>query len=350
MPVFLAGLAKVAVKGAVKAGVKGTIKGTAKKVVKKKLSAKNIKSNLLKKKDQLKKIQIEREKQESRETVGESKFAKEDSGKGAGNVLGMGNFGFIGKIINVILTLIVSVVIKKLIEFREAIGKVISFIKPIWDMVTFNLQMMAKGIKFIFQAAGAIFGLSSKNKELKDAKESMEMTNKGINKELQKQEYSGEKDKDEEQEDKKDDSKKDDIIGKALKESSDFIESEATINQVDDKQNPDKTTNLSWVMNKVNKVVKGKSDKATSKLKGQSSQITKSSDFTPDKIAQIKNKKPVTNGLGPTQKMKNKGKIIIQPIEKVVHAGGGSGSSGGRGSSNVQSPVPSSSGSSMRIP
>ena len=89
-------LGKVALKSVAKQGakqtVKGSIKGTAKKAVKKKISAKNIKSDLLKKKDQLKKIQIEREKQESRETVGESKFAKEDSGKGAGNVLGMGDF------------------------------------------------------------------------------------------------------------------------------------------------------------------------------------------------------------------------------------------------------------------
>ncbi len=346
-------LGKVALKSVAKQGakqtVKGSIKGTAKKAVKKKISAKNIKSDLLKKKDQLKKIQIEREKQESRETVGESKFAKEDSGKGAGNVLGMGDFGFIGKIVNVIITLLVSVVIKKLIEFREAIGNAIKIIKPIWDIIMFTLNKMAGGIKFIFQAAGAIFGLGKKNKELEDSKKMIEESNKGINKELEKQEYSGEKDKDEEQEDKKDNAKKDDVIGKALKESSDFIKSEATISQVDDTQNPEKTPSLSSVMGRVNKIVKGKADKTSSKLKGQSSDIKKTKEQV-NPISFWKKKKPVTYELGPTQKQRNQGRTIIQPVEKIVRVNGGSASSGGSGSGNVKSPVPSSSGSSMRIP
>ena len=56
----------------------------------------------------------------------------------------------------------------------------------------------------------------------------------------------------------------------------------------------------------------------------------------------MKKRRPITRGLGPTQRMKNKGKIIIQPVEREVRVGGGNGSSGGSsGSSNIKSPVPS---------
>lgn len=354
--VAIKGMIKGAVKGAVKVGAKQTIKGAAKKAVKKKLSARNIKSNLLKKRDKLKKLQIERDKQESRETVEKSSSNQQESKKGGGSILGKST-GFLGKIISATLTLMVGWIIAKLRGFATAIGKVIDFIKPVWDIIMGTLSKMVGGIMFIFKAAAGIMGLGKKNRELEEAKTSMKKSNEGINKELEKQEFSGEKDKDEGQEDKKDSRKKDDIISKALKESSDFIQSEATINKVDDKQDQSSQKSLSKesVLGKVNKVVKGKGDKAKSKFQSQNKQVSPVIQKALDKVNKkglsgLETTKSVNGGLGPTQKQKNRGKVIVQPVEKVVRVNGGSGSSGGSGTGNVKSPVLSLSGSSMRIP
>ena len=227
---------KGGVKGAVKTGIKGSIKkGATKGAVKKKLSSKNIKSNLLKKRDKLKKLQLQRDRQQIRETVQESSSNEQKSNKDGGNILGKRG-GFLGKIISVTLTLLGGFIIAKLRGFANAIGKVIDVIKPIWDVIMGALSKLAGGIMFIFKAAAGIMGLGKKNRELEEAKTSMKKSNEGINKELEKQEFSGEKNKDEEQEDKKEEDKKDKIFSEALKESSDFIQAQDTINKVDDKQ------------------------------------------------------------------------------------------------------------------
>jgi len=346
-------LGKIALKAVAKQGakqaVKGSIKGAAKGAVKKKLSAKNIKSNLLKKRQKLKKVQLERQKQE--ETVSKPSNQPQDSGKGRGKVGLAGlDLGIFGKIINVISIFIWSYVIRKIIQFREGIGKTISAIKPIWDVVMGTLAKMAGGIMFIFKAAGAVMGLGKKNRELEQAKNSIKQSNEGINNELAKQEYSGEEDKDEEQEEKKETDQKDAVISKALKESTDFIESEATVNQVDDKQMSQSQgdTNPATMVGKVNKIVKGKADASTSKLNNTKAEVSPAVQRALDKVnanelGGFKTVKNINDGLGPTQNQKNKGKMVIQPVERIVRVGGGNGSSGGSGSSNIKSPVPSSS-------
>ena len=353
--VAIKGMIKGAVKGAVRVGVKQTIKGAAKKTVTKKLTARNIKSNLLKKRDKLKKLQLQRDRQQTRETVQESSSNEQESG--GGNILGKDPRGFLGKIIKTTLILLVGLIITKLRGFATAIGKVIDFIKPIWDIIMGALSKMVGGIMFIFKAAAGIMGLGKKNRELEEAKTSMKKSNEGINKELEKQEFSGEKNKDEEQEDKKDSRKKDDIISKALKESSNFIQSEATINKVDDKQDQSsKSISKESVLGRVNKVVKGRGDKAKSKLNNQSSQISPAIKKEWEKanrngLGGFEVTKSVNGGLGPTQKQKNKGKVIVQPVEKVVRVGGGSGGgSSGGGGDNTKSPVGSSSGNTMGLP
>ena len=177
-------------------------------------------------------------------------------------------------------------------------------------------------------------------------------SNEGIHKELEKQEFSGEKGKDEQQEDKKDEDKKDKILSQALKESSDFVQAQDTMNKVDDKQDQSsKSISKESVLGRVNKVVKNKGDKAKSKLSGQKSQtspiIQKALEDVHKKGFSVKK----TGGLGPTQKQKNKGKVIVQPIEKVVRVGGGGGGgSSGGGGDNMKSPVGSSSGNTMGLP
>ena len=349
-------IAKVALKAVAKQGAKQTIKGAVKKSVKKKLSARNIKSNLLKKRDKLKKLQLQRDKQQTRETVQESSSNEQESKKG-GNMLGKKG-GFLGKIITTTLILLVGWIIAKLRGFAKAIGKVIDVIKPIWNIIMGALSKLAGGIMFIFKAAAGIMGLGKKNRELEQAKTSMIKSNEGINKELEKQEFSGEKGKDEEQEDKKDEDKKDKILSQALKESSDFIQAQDTMNKVDDKQDQSsKSISKESVLGKVGKIVKGKGDKAKSKLNNQKSQVDPAIQKQIDKAhrkGMLKDgfevKKSVNGGLGPTQKQKNKGRVIVQPIEKVVRVGGGGGSSGGGGSDNVKSPAASSSGSTMGLP
>ena len=353
--VAIKGMIKGAVKGAVKIGAKQTIKGAAKKAVKKKLSARNIKSNLLKKRDKLKKLQLQRERQQTRETVQESSSNEQESNE-KGNILGKKG-GFLGKIIKVTLMLLVGFIIAKLRGFATAIGKVIDFIKPVWDIIMGTLSKMVGGIMFIFKAAGGILGLGKKNRELEEAKTSMKKSNEGINKELEKQEFSGEKNKDEEQEDKKDEDKKDKIVSQALKESSDFIQAQDTMNKVDDKQDQSsKSISKESVLGRVNKVVKGRGDKAKSKLNNQSSQISPAIKKEWEKanrngLGGFEVTKSVNGGLGPTQKQKNKGKVIVQPVEKVVRVGGGSGGgSSGGGGDNTKSPVGSSSGNTMGLP
>ena len=345
-------IAKVALKAVAKQGAKQTIKGAAKKAVKKKLSARNIKSNILKKRDKLKKIQLQRDKQQSRETVQKSSSNEQESG--GGNILG-NKGGFLGKIIKTTLILLVGFLITKLRGFANAIGKVIDVIKPIWDVIMGALSKMVKGIMFIFKAAGGIMGLGKKNRELEEAKTSMKKSNEGINKELEKQEFSGEKGKDEEQEDKKDEDKKDKILSQALKESSDFVQAQDTMNKVDDKQDQSsKSISKESVLGRVNKVVKGKGDKAKSKLNSQKSQVSPEIQKEIDKGRKngFSVTKSANGGLGPTQKQKNKGKVIVQPIEKVVRVGGGGGGgSSGGGGDNMKSPVgSSSSGNTMGLP
>ena len=353
--VAIKGMIKGAVKGAVRVGVKQTIKGAAKKTVKKKLTARNIKSNLLKKRDKLKKLQLQRDRQQTRETVEESSSNEQESKKGD-NILGKKG-GFLGKIIKVTLMLLVGFIIAKLRGFANAIGKVINVIKPIWDIIMGALSKMVGGIVFIFKAAGGIMGLGKKNRELEQAKTSMIKSNEGVNKELEKQEFSGEQGKDEEQEDKKDEDKKDKILSQALKESSDFIQAQDTMNKVDDKQDQSsKSISKESVLGRVNKVVKSRGDKAKSKLSNQSPQISPAikkewEKANKNKLGRFDVTKSVNGGLGPTQKQKNKGKVIVQPVEKVVRVGGGGGGgSSGGGGDNTKSPVGSSSGNTMGLP
>jgi len=348
-------IAKVALKAVAKQGAKQTIKGAAKKAVKKKLTARNIKSNLLKKRDKLKKLQLQRDKQQTRETVQKSSSNEQESG--GGNILGKKG-GFLGKIIKTTLILLVGWLISKLRGFADAIGKVIDVIKPIWKIIMGALSKMVGGIVFIFKAAGGIMGLGKKNRELEQAKTSMKQSNEGVNKEIEKQEFSGEQGKDEEQEDKKDEDKKDKILSQALKESSDFIQAQDTMNKVDDKQDQSsKSISKESVLGKVGKIVKGKGDKAKSKLNNQKSQVDPAIQKQIDKASRkgisggFEVKKSVNGGLGPTQKQKNKGRVIVQPIEKVVRVGGGGGGgSSGGGGDNMKSPVGSSSGNTMGLP
>jgi len=349
-------VAKVALKTAAKEGAKQTIKGSAKKAVKKKLSAKNIKSNLLKKRGQLKKLQIERQKQESDTLEQSSSPQKTDSGKDAGSVLGF-NFGFLGKIFNVTMTLIFSWVIRKVIQFTEGIGKTINAIKPIWNAVMGTLEKIVNGIKWIFEKVGQMVGLVASSKEIEDTQQSLKQTNEGINKELEKTQYGKSGDVDEEREEKKETDQKDAVVSKALKESSDFIESEATINQIDDKQTQSqKNLSPATMLGKVDNIVKGKADKSVNKLNNAKSDIHPAvqgaldKSITRDGLGGLKTIKTVNGGLGPTQKMKNQSKMIIQPVERIVRVGGGSGSSGGGGSSNIKSPAASASGGTSRIP
>ena len=345
---------KAGAKSALKAGAKSTLKASSKKIAKsttkkaakKKLSAKNIKRNILKQRERLNKLQLQRERQE--ETVNQGKFHKEDSGKGAGNVLGIMDLGIFGKIYNAFWTLFIGLVINKLIAWRKGIMTVINWVKPFWQLVMGSLNSMVGGIFWIFNMFSGFIG--QEDKKLKDSKTLMDTTQKGLRKELGKEEFGGDDkeknndNKNEEQEEKKESDKKSRILNNALKESSNFLESETAINQVDERENegaPAEMSNPSTILGKVNKLVKGKSDKTSRQLNRQSSEIKKTNEQN-NPISFLKKRRPITRGLGPTQRMKNKGKIIIQPVEREVRVGGGNGSSGGSsGSSNIKSPVPS---------
>ena len=344
---------KAGAKSAIKAGAKSTLKASSKKIAKstvkkagkKKLSAKNIKRNILKQRERLNKLQLQRERQE--ETVNKGEFHKEDSGKGAGNVLGIMDLGIFGKVYNAVWTLLMGLIINKLIAWRKGIMTVINWVKPFWKIVMGSLMSMVNGIFWVFKMFSGDF-IGKENKKIKDSKKLMDTTQKGLKKELGKKEFGGDdKDNDnknEEQEEKKESDKKSRVLNDALKESSKFLESETAINQVDERENegaPAEMSNPSTILGKVNKLVKGKSDKTSRQLNRQSSEIKKT-DEQLNPLSFLKKQRPLTRGLGPTQRMKNKGKVIIQPVEREVRVGGGNGSSGGSsGSSNIKSPVPS---------